>query len=63
MTESRVRLGKVVWRFSCFDDSGKLGDTPVWLCWLGVRYRVGRVTLEEPQDVLFTDVSEPVAAR
>jgi nitric oxide reductase subunit B len=40
-----------------------LGVLPLlWLCWLGVRYRVGRVTLDEPRDVLFTEVSEPVAA-
>jgi nitric oxide reductase subunit B len=35
----------------------------LWLCWLGVRYRVGRSTLEEPRDVLFTEISEPAAAR
>ncbi len=33
----------------------------LWICWLGVRYRVGGVTLEEPQDVLFTEVREPIA--
>ena len=31
----------------------------LWLCWLGVRYRVGKVTREEPEHVLFTDVTEP----
>jgi len=34
----------------------------LWICWLGVRYQVTRVTLEEPEDVLFTEISEPVAA-
>jgi nitric oxide reductase subunit B len=34
----------------------------LWICWLGVRYKVTRVTLEEPEDVLFTEISEPVAA-
>jgi nitric oxide reductase subunit B len=37
----------------------------LWLSWLGVRYRVGRITVEEPHDVLFAETSEsaPVAAR
>jgi nitric oxide reductase subunit B len=36
------------------------GVLPVlYICWLGVRYRVRRETLEEPEDILFTDVSEP----
>ncbi len=34
----------------------------LWICWLGVRYKVNRITLEEPEDVLFTEISEPVAA-
>jgi nitric oxide reductase subunit B len=29
----------------------------LWLCWRGVRYRVAGVTQEEPQDVLFTEIS------
>jgi nitric oxide reductase subunit B len=34
----------------------------LWICWLGVRHRVATVVLEEPADVLFTDISEPVPA-
>jgi len=34
----------------------------LWICWLGVRYRVGGMTLEEPGDVLFTEIREPSAA-
>jgi nitric oxide reductase subunit B len=32
----------------------------LWICWLGVRYRVKLMTLEEPEDVLFTEITEPV---
>ena len=35
----------------------------LWLCWLGVRYRVGRITREEPENVLFTEITEPAGAR
>jgi nitric oxide reductase subunit B len=35
----------------------------VYLCWLGVRYRIGPVTLEEPEHPLFTEVTEPAGAR
>lgn len=35
----------------------------LYLCWLGVRYRVRRVTLEEPEHPLFAEVTEPVGAR
>jgi hypothetical protein len=39
------------------------GALPVlWLCWKGVRYRVAQVTLDEPEDVLFTEVTEPEPA-
>jgi nitric oxide reductase subunit B len=31
----------------------------VYLCWLGVRYRVARVTSEEPEHPLFTEVTMP----
>jgi nitric oxide reductase subunit B len=31
----------------------------LYICWLGVRYRVQRVTLEEPEEILFADVTEP----
>jgi nitric oxide reductase subunit B len=34
----------------------------LWLSWLGVRYRVGRITVEEPHDVLFAETSEPAPA-
>jgi len=33
----------------------------LYICWLGVRHRVSRVTLEEPEDILFTEIREPVA--
>jgi nitric oxide reductase subunit B len=32
----------------------------LWICWLGVRHTATKLTLEEPEDVLFTDISEPV---
>jgi nitric oxide reductase subunit B len=32
----------------------------LWICWLGVRHPVTKVTMEEPEDVLFTDISAPV---
>ncbi len=28
----------------------------LWICWLGVRYRVGNQVMEEPADVLFTEI-------
>ena len=31
----------------------------LWLCWTGVRHTVKRVTLEEPEEILFTEISEP----
>jgi nitric oxide reductase subunit B len=30
----------------------------LWICWLSVRRTVAKVTMEEPEDVLFTDISE-----
>ena len=36
------------------------GAIPVlYMAYLGVRHRVKRVTLEEPEDILFTEISEP----
>ncbi|KUL41691.1 nitric-oxide reductase large subunit [Actinoplanes awajinensis] len=36
------------------------GALPVlWICWLGVRYRKRDQVLREPEDVLFTEISEP----
>jgi nitric oxide reductase subunit B len=36
------------------------GAVPVlYIAWLGIRHAVGRVTLEEPDDILFTTVTEP----
>ena len=32
----------------------------LWIAYLGIRYTVKRVTLEEPEDILFTEVAEPV---
>jgi nitric oxide reductase subunit B len=35
----------------------------LWLCWLGVRHRASnQVIMVEPQDTLFTEIGEPVAA-
>jgi nitric oxide reductase subunit B len=31
----------------------------LYICWIGVRHRVGQMTLEEPEDILFADVTEP----
>ncbi len=33
----------------------------LYICWVGVRHRVTRVTLEEPEEMLFTEVTEPPA--
>jgi nitric oxide reductase subunit B len=35
----------------------------LYLCWLGVRYRIAKVTLEEPEHPLFTEVTETAGAR
>ena len=36
------------------------GVVPVlYICYLGVRYRVKRQTLEEPEEILFTEITEP----
>ena len=35
----------------------------LYLSYLGVRHTVKRVTLEEPEDILFTEVTEPRGAR
>ena len=34
----------------------------LYMCYLGVRHTVPRVTLEEPEDILFTDIAEPETA-
>ena len=31
----------------------------LYLCYLGVRHTVPRVTMEEPEDILFTEIAEP----
>jgi nitric oxide reductase subunit B len=31
----------------------------VYICYLGVRHTVKRVVMEEPEEILFTDVTEP----
>ena len=31
----------------------------LWICWLGVRYRTRNQVMDEPQDVLFTQIGEP----
>jgi nitric oxide reductase subunit B len=33
----------------------------LYLCWLGVRHTVPRVTLEEPEEILFAEITEPAA--
>ncbi len=33
----------------------------LYICWLGVRHRVGKGTLEEPEEILFTEITEPDA--
>ena len=36
------------------------GAVPVlYIAYLGIRHTVKRVTLEEPEDILFTEISEP----
>jgi nitric oxide reductase large subunit len=34
----------------------------LYLCYLGVRHTVPRATMEEPEDILFTDIAEPETA-
>jgi nitric oxide reductase subunit B len=34
----------------------------LYLCYLGVRHTVPRITMEEPEDILFTEINEPEAA-
>ena len=29
------------------------------MTWIGVRHTVKRVTLDEPEDILFTDITQP----
>ena len=31
----------------------------LYIAWIGIRHTVKRVTLEEPEDILFTEVSQP----
>jgi hypothetical protein len=31
----------------------------LYLCWLGVRHTVPRVTFEEPEGILFAEITEP----
>jgi nitric oxide reductase subunit B len=31
----------------------------LYIAYLGVRHTVKRITLDEPEDILFTDISEP----
>jgi nitric oxide reductase subunit B len=31
----------------------------LYLCYLGVRHTVKRVVIEEPEEILFTEVTEP----
>ena len=39
------------------------GAIPVlYITWIGIRHTVKRVTLEEPDDILFTEIIEPAGA-
>ena len=31
----------------------------LYICFIGVRHTVKRVTLEEPEDILFTEIDSP----
>jgi hypothetical protein len=31
----------------------------LYIAWIGIRHTVKRVTLEEPEDILFTEVTQP----
>jgi hypothetical protein len=31
----------------------------LYITWIGIRHTVKRVTLEEPEDILFTEVAQP----
>ena len=33
----------------------------LWICWLGVRYRTRNQIMDEPEDVLFTQIGEPAS--
>jgi nitric oxide reductase subunit B len=33
----------------------------LYICWVGVRHRVKREVLEEPEEILFTEITEPAA--
>src|SRR5215207_5455719 len=33
----------------------------LYLCYLGVRHTIPRITIEEPEDILFTEITEPEA--
>jgi nitric oxide reductase subunit B len=35
----------------------------LYICYLGVRYTVPRITMEEPEDILFTEIAEPAEPR
>jgi nitric oxide reductase subunit B len=39
------------------------GALPIlWICWLGARYRKSDQVMNEPEDVLFTEISKPLAS-
>jgi nitric oxide reductase subunit B len=31
----------------------------LYICWVGVRHRVKRTTMDEPDEILFTEITEP----
>jgi hypothetical protein len=34
----------------------------LYICYLGVRYTIPHTTMEEPEDILFTEITEPETA-
>jgi nitric oxide reductase subunit B len=34
----------------------------LYICYLGVRYTIPHTTMEEPEDILFTEITEPESA-
>ena len=39
-----------------------VGVALLYLCYLGVRHTVKRVVIDEPEEILFTEVTEPEQA-
>ena len=55
-----VALKLVLWAICLYHVVLGGGALPVlYITWIGIRHTVRRVTLEEPEDILFTEVSAP----